>query len=79
MSGPQFPAEWFLRYAQWCESTKGEKSAAVDEAAGKIEVILGFSQVGGGNKLVVATMFPIFFFLIRMAYQFNTTMIQMAS
>ena len=25
------------RYAQWCESTKAEKSTAVDEATGKIE------------------------------------------
>lgn len=29
----------YAKYAQWCESTKAEKSSAVDEAAGKIEVL----------------------------------------
>jgi len=29
----------YAKYAQWCESTKAEKSTAVDEATGKIEVL----------------------------------------
>ena len=27
------------RYAQWCDSTKSEKSSAIDEASGKVDVL----------------------------------------
>lgn len=27
------------RYAQWCASTKSEKSSAIDEASGKVDVL----------------------------------------